>query len=264
MTRGPYPLPRPVDTAVIARLTSALAGGDYHYATDRELARQVKARFPGICEHLAAARRFHGAAALRAVTRGQARGILVMGAGYPCRPDPHEAPLGAVPAVRAVYADPDEAVTAVNRVRLGGPRVSACQGVARDPAGTLAVPEVAALPRPLCVIVRMCLQYWPPDAAAAITAAWARLLPPGSFLAVSLVVPSPEAAGWLTAMLRDAGIRLWRHEPADLAGWLDRAGLELTAPGVVDVRAWPDRAWADSHFAGLAPGQIVGALARKP
>jgi hypothetical protein len=55
--------------------------------------------------------------------------------------------------------------------------VSACDGSVRDPAALLALPGVAALPRPLFVLLPLVAHFWPPALAAAVLGEWGALPP---------------------------------------------------------------------------------------
>lgn len=256
------------DPGTVARTRNALIGGPHNTAADRTLAAAITASWPQSGRRLAEATAFHTRVLLHAVTAQDrpARGLLIAGTGYPLGTDPHRAALAAVPQARAAYADPDPEAVAVKQAFLAGERVASYQAVARDPAALLSAPEAAALPRPLCVLLRLVLQYQPPEQAAGTVAEYARLLDPGSLLAMSVAIPSEADARKFSGLLAVAGtgLRLYAHQPADVAGWLDKAGLETLPPGVVDVRAWPDRGWTEAAFAQAGTGRIVGAVARVP
>lgn len=251
-----------------SRLTAAsacaLAGGIYCTPPDREFAAAFEARFPGTAAQMQAARVFCARAAERAVTEQGVRGVIVAPAGYPCSPDPHTAALEAVPAARFCFCDPDPEVTLVNRAVLGrDPRVTACRADAAGPARLMSQPETAALPRPLLVLLPHVAVHWPGDFAADIVAGYARLLPPGSMLAMTTGIGDGTAAGDAAQQAwRDTGAPVFAHTPDDLEDWVTGAGLKISAEGVRDVRG--HGGWAEPHWARRSPGRIIAVTARVP
>jgi hypothetical protein len=264
---GPLPAPPPPEAAGrAARVTCALTGGVHHTAADREAAAAIEGAFPGTGEQLLAGRSFHARAAERAITREGIRGVIIAAAGYPCPPDPHRGALGVTPAAgtRFVFLDPDEEVTDVNLDVPGAdPRVTAARAHAAGPAGMLAVPEVAALPRPLLVMLPLVAGWWPGDVAAGVLAELGRLLPSGSLAALTLWVPDGGGAGeeFLAAWRRHVGPACG-HTAADVTGWLEGAGMAVMPPGPRDARILPGRDWAEEHYSLRSPGRVIGAAAR--
>jgi S-adenosyl methyltransferase len=259
----PSPWQPSVPTGDIARLRDALLGGVHANEAERKLAGDLTARFPVLPERAAESRRFHSRAAEWAVLSG-ARGVVFGAAGYPVRPYRHEAAMKANPAARFVFADPDPWIRLVLRNALEGPRVRVCAGTPREPGLLLACPEVAAIGTPLQVHAPTAPHYWRPDFAAWLLGEYGRLLTPGSSLAVSMGVMS---AGFAAALTDATGTQVHRHSPADLARWLEDAGLvpvrDGDGPGVTDARAWP-RSWAEDRFArSTAAVRIVVAVAVK-
>jgi hypothetical protein len=256
--------PGPRDGAgAVARLANHLAGGIHHLAADRALGEEIEARWPGAQNQVRHARLFRSRAVAWAVAQG-CRGLIVAGAGYPRPAMPHGHARG-YRQVPAVYADPDPEVAGVRRVVIGDdPRMAACLAQTADPGGLLSRREVAELPRPWCVLVCSAPCFWPAGLAREVIAGYSGLLPPGSALVLSTGLPDggPDGAE-LAAMLSPLG-RVYRHPPEAVQGWLDAAGLETVPPGVVDVRAWPDRAGLEAEFARRRPGRIIGAVARVP
>jgi hypothetical protein len=265
-TPGPVPATPPrIDAETIARLYSVQAGGLWGNAAERNAAAEADVRWPGTADQVRAARRFHAVAAAQAVTAG-ARGLLIGAAGYPCEPHPHRAALDAEPLARAVLCDPSAMVTLLNRALLGSdPRVSTCEATVRDPAVLLGLPEVAALPRPLFVLLPLVAQFWPPAFAASVLREWGALLPAGSVTAVSLWIPDGTRAGdEFAEWFAGCGARMFGHSPADVAGWLEGAGMVIAAPGVRDVRGWTGPARSEAHYARRRPGRVIEAVARVP
>lgn len=265
-TPGPVPATPPrVDAETIARLYSAQAGGLWCNAAEREAAAEADVRWPGTADQVRAARTFHAVAAAQAVAAG-ARGLLIGAAGYPCHPDPHCAALAVNRRARAVLCDPGPEATLVNQALLGsGSRVIACGGSVRDPAALLALPEVAALPRPLFVLLPLLAHFWPPAFAAEVLREWGALLPARSVTAVSLWMPDGTRAGdEFAEWFAGCGARMFGHSTRDVAGWLERAGMDVEAPGVRDVRGWTGPARSEAYYARRTPGRVIEAVARVP
>lgn len=254
----------PQERRRIARALSALAGGPVASAADREIAAVIEARFPGTGAQVREAREFHSLAAERAVREQGARGLVVAPVGYPCPPDPHIAALEADPAARCVLADPDEEAALIAGAKWGGERVSVLQSPASDAAGLMGSDAVRALPGPLCLLLPHVASMLPPEVAAGMLAAYAKLLPPGSIVILSWWAPGggPDG-GAVLALWRELVAPAWGHTGADVAGWLDAAGLEtLRSPR--DVRVRPGRAWMEAHYARRPVGRMMRAIARVP
>lgn len=258
------------DTARIAGLYAAHTGNRWADSAERTAAQMIASRFPAAPERMHRVREYHAATALEAVTRG-VRGVVHGACGYPAdpaspadpsHPNPHAAAAAACPDARFCYADCCEPVAKICEAYLAGPRVAVCTASVRDPGGLLDCPAVAALPRPLHVQCQMAAHFWAPGFARALMAGYARLLSPGDELLLTWTVPSATAGGRrLTALAsRLAGTRVYRHTAADVAGWLDDAGLRVAGAGPEDVRG-PAPAWAERARA-LAPGRAMGVVAR--
>jgi hypothetical protein len=255
---------RPEAFRRVARAFSALAGGVVADSADRAAAAAIEGRHPGTGEQIRQAREFHSLAAEWAVTKGGARGLVVAPVGYPLDPDPHVRALGADPGVRCVLADPDDQAAVIADAKWGGERVTALQAAASGAAGLMGAEAVRDLPGPLCLLLPHVAMFLPPDAAAGMTAAYARLLPPGSVVILSWWAPDGGPAG--EAVLetwRELVAPVWGHGAADVAGWLGAAGLEvLRSPR--DVRVRPGRVWLEAEYARWPTGRMMRAAARVP
>lgn len=253
-----------LDVARIARLHCAIAGGVHADSRDRELAAWLERYAPSMPAQFRAAAALHSRAAVWAVAEDGAEGVLFAATGLPCGKPLHLDASRASPSARFAYAasDPEAALTA--RALLGGPRVTVTGESSRDPGALMASGAVKWLGSPLSVQVPLALHFWPPDVAARVITGIGGLLPPGSSLVLSLWSPSPGTEGqrFLSLYEAAAGQRAYGHSPADVAGWLEKAGLALHPAGVTDVRAWP-RAWAEAGLSRSSPGRVIGAVARR-
>jgi hypothetical protein len=269
----PVPPVPVMDVARIVRLRDVLAGGYLALEADRRLA----ARWPWAGDLVKDANKFHRRAATWAVTGGTpgfpvrpAAGVVFAASGYPLPGGFHEAAAAACPGALFVYLDAVPEAVAYSRALLGAPdplRVSARLASARDPAGLLAVPAVQAIldRGPVMVQLQLCCQWWPGDFCAWAVAEYARLMPSGSMLALSLGVPggAPGAAE-LTADISRAGGSLYPHDEAAVAGWVTAAGMKLTPSGIGDVRG-RELGWAAAEFAAQpAVARVIEAVALVP
>lgn len=266
------PAPWPVlDAGRSARVMSALAGGIHHRAADRDLARRIADRFPGYAD------RFHGAmdagtAVAREAAREGLRGLLITAAQFPdgTWPVTHTGFLDASPANRAVCASADAEILAVCRAM--SPRTGLVEGVTPDAEGLLGSAAVRAMthpagdagPRlPVAVIIRPVACWWDGGTAARVTADYARLLPPGSLLAMFVPAPGngPGRAEWLALMEQAAGTPAHAHDPDSARGWFAGAGLDGVT--VRDTRSWDRQGWFSGELTARRP-YVFGVTGRVP
>jgi hypothetical protein len=268
------------DTGAVARVREALLGGHIAYDRERNVAAWLEERYPGLGEMVAASMRCHADAALQAVTgklgAPPAAGVIFTAAGVqpppprpgePARRPLHAAAAEAAPRARYVYFELDEGVADTNVQLLAGDgRARVASAPSWDPGRLLAAPQARELTRtgPVSVHVILAAARWPGDVAAQVTAEYARLLPKGSTLVMSLLVADECEAG--REMMRDSGTvgsRCYCHTDDDMRGWFEGAGLRLRKPGVASVRAIA-RPWVEPYrIAPLIPGRPVGAVGIK-
>jgi hypothetical protein len=254
-----------------------LAGGHLALEADRLLAASVLERWPWTASLVTGANEFHRRAARWAVSGGTpgfpvrpAAGVIFAACGYPLPGGFHASAAAARPDAMFAYADVDPAAVMLNRAVLAAPdpgHVSAYAGSARDPERLLGGPEArAVLERgPVMVQLQLCAQWWPSQFCAWAVCEYARLLPPGSSLALSLGVHggAPGAAEF-TAGIERAGGRICSHTEDEVAGWVKEAGLELAPDGVTDVRG-RELGWAAAEFGRQRPvARVIEAVALVP
>ena len=258
--------------ATVDRVYNYWLGGKQHLAADRLVGDAIRRRFPAVPDHVEAARKFHLRAARWCADDGISRFIAAGVATWlPGHPNVHDAAREADPGAEVVYVHRGLEALARARALLAGPGVRFVRAKTDRPDELLSAAPVAAMiaeGKPVCVMLGMTLHFSAPREALSQVASYARALPPGSAVAVSVALPdnSPEAAE-LLAMFTPAPV--CRHTAEDVAGWLedaepDGAGLVLVPPGVCDVRLVPGRGWAEGKLEARAPGYVVGALALKP
>jgi O-methyltransferase involved in polyketide biosynthesis len=138
----------------------------------------------------------------QAVTWAARQGIgqfIDLGAGLPASPAVHQTARAVLPSARVAYVDTDHVVLSHARALLAtGDGVAAVAVDLTDPAAVAAHPELRAvidLREPVCVILAAVLHFLGADAARAVTAGYARLIAPGSCMAVSVACYDDEALG---------------------------------------------------------------------
>jgi S-adenosyl methyltransferase len=266
-----------LDAGRITRLRDVLAGGHLALEADRRLAALVLERWPRTASLVRAANDFHRRSACWAVTGGTpgfrvppAAGVIFAACGYPLPGGFHATAAAARPDALFAYADPDPAAIMYNLARLHSPdpgHVSAIPGSARDPAGLLSAGQATEMLErgPVMVQLQLCAHWWPGDFAAWAVAEYARLLPSGSTLALSLAVPGGGSdAGALAAAIGSTAGTVQAHTEDEVARWVTAAGLDLTPAGVADVRG-RELGWAAAEFGRQRPAaRVIEAVAVVP
>ncbi|HZR53523.1 MAG TPA: SAM-dependent methyltransferase [Streptosporangiaceae bacterium] len=262
-------------TPNIARVWDHWLGGHLACDVDRAAAKRIEETVPSAPAMAVRSRQFLG----RAVTWVTRQGViqfLDLGAGIPTRAEAklpggktvrvrpvHELAREVAPHARAAYVDNDEVAVSQCLALLSGPGVAVVGADLRDPGAVLAGPalEVLDMSRPIALVLSCVLHYFSPDAAREITAGYARLVPPGSYVILSAIACEPGMLGRLRE--EAAG----RH-PVDVnsftpdeIGALFR-GLELVEPGIVPARAWRGGA-PDPGLRPRGPVYLLAGVGRK-
>ena len=234
--------PPGIDTSVpnVARVYDALLGGKDNFAVDRAQAAKLIEFDPSLPVLVRQNREFIN----RVVTWAAGRGIrqfLDLGAGLPTHPAVHEAAKEASASARVVYVDSDPVVVMHAQSLLTGPDgVTSVRADLTQPELVMSRQVLADLldPRePMCVLTAAVLHFMSAETARDLVSRYARRLPPGSVLAVSVVSSDdPE----LAARARQAytATRTYSHSREEVASFLVDAGLDLVAPGVVLAHTW--------------------------
>lgn len=267
---APREHPQP-DTSAVARFRNAMLDGPHGSTSQRRTAAAIEARWPGSREAWQQAAGFHGRAAVAAVANG-ARAVIFANAGIPAGGQlPHRVAAALAPDARFAYATVDEGLAwAWQDTVAADARAVAWQAAALDPPAVLGMAAMAGFSGPVSVQLQDVLHWWEPQLAAAVIAGYARhaLFPPGSSLALSGALISGSARDEAITLLRQAtGLPAYAHAPADVAGWVEAAGLVLAAPGIADARAWPLAEVPGGNGDGGGaryPGRLIGAFAVKP
>ena len=245
----------------MARVYDCLLGGKDHYAADRDQAARLLAIYPP----LAAMARENRAFLARAVTWAAQQGIsqfLDLGAGLPTAQNTHQIARAVNPAATAAYADTDPVVLSHARALLAtSGQVAVIAADLRDPPGVLADPGLRAVidpARPVGVILGAVLHFLDADAARQVTAGYARLIAPGSYLIISVASFDDETLAKRLAAEYTAGTFV-NHAPADIASFL--AGLNPVGPGLADAGTW--RPWMPTPVLRQREGHVLAGVARR-
>jgi O-methyltransferase involved in polyketide biosynthesis len=254
--------PPGIDTSVpnVARVYDALLGGKDNFAADRAQAAKLTQFDPSLPWLVRQNREFVN----RVVTWAAGRGIgqfLDLGAGLPTHPAVHEAAREIIASARVVYLDNDPVVVLHAQSLLAGPDgVTAVRADLTQPERVMSRQMLEGLldpAEPMCVLIAAVLHFMSAEAARDLVGGYARLLAPGSVVAVSVIgSDDPEVA----AQARQAytATRTYTHSREDVAGFLAEAGLALVEPGVVLAHAWRGN-MPDPRLAVSGPLRVLAA-----
>jgi hypothetical protein len=270
-----------IDTTVArpARVHSYLAGGDGHFAADREAVERVAEVLP---EGVETARRSVDtmAAFLGRVVRYVAGEVgvtqfLKLGTAVAQGEDIHEIALDAAPATtvpRVVYVGSDPVVLAhAHALRRGSPEgtVAYVHGTLRDAEALLRqVSDTLDLERPIAMLLPATLNFVPDESDPyGIVARLVAAIAPGSHLAIAHATHDSgrerraEAAERFSKMLGEPYVL---RSAAEIARFFD--GLDLVGPGVGPIDRWypPGSARSVPPPSPGRPVPIYGAVGRKP
>jgi len=188
--------------------------------------------------------------------------FIDLGAGLPASPAVHQVARKAMPTARVAYVDIDPVVLSHARALLAtSDGVAAVAADLRDPRTVLADRELRAVidpARPVCVLLGAVLHFMDAAVARAVTMGYARLIPPGSYLVISVACHDDEGLGKQLAQEYTAAA--WHnHTPADVTSFF--AGLELVGPGVTEAQTW--RAWMPQPVLRRREGHVLAGVARR-
>ena len=253
-----------IEHASPARMYDYYLGGSHNFTVDRQLAREAIELWPELPLIMQANRAFLRRSVRYLVKQGITQ-FLDIGSGIPTEGNVHEVAQVACPKCRVVYVDIDPVAVAHSRAMLvGNPFADIVQADLRDVAGIFDDPRARRLldlSQPIGVLMVAMLHFVPDQADPAnIVAQYRKMMPPGSYLAVSHATHEgrPDQAGPHTELYRRAGAPLTMRSRQEIETLLDE--FDLVAPGVVFMPLWrPDSpADVDDHperFSGYA---VVG------
>lgn len=255
--------PRPT----IAGIYDTWLGGHTNLAADRDAAARVAERFPGLPGQVRAARDFQVRVAAWCAGQGVGNFIRAGAVTYLAGANIHNAVQRVTAGTRVVYVngDADPALMAAELL-ADGKSTGSVHAPVRCPEKVLSAPPVAEMlagGRPAAMILGLLAHHESGERAARLLRAYAGALPPGSYLAFSLIAGGGEeaVAGYGEMMPAPA----YRHGLRDVEAWVD--GLDLVPPGVADVRfipGWRVPLTAPAREPGFAAGAVIRVRQARP
>ena len=256
------------DTSVAhcARVYDYWLGGKDNFAADRAAAEQAIRDCPEIVPTSRANRRFLARSVRYLATDTGIRQFLDIGTGIPTENNTHEVAQAAAPDSRVVYVDNDPLILAHARALLTSHPDGATayeEADLRDPERIL---DLAArlldFRRPVAVLLLAILHHVDDeDEPYKIVATLMNAVPPGSYLVISHPASDigSEAAAKMAQSLNEImAEKITARDHATVARFFD--GLELVAPGLVQVSDWRPPAGTGAGF----PAAIWAGAALKP
>ncbi len=265
---GPIGSGASFDTNVphIARVYDYWLGGKDNFAADRAVAEQVIATFPDVLVSVRAQRAFLGRAVHYLAADAGIRQFLDIGTGLPSGSNTHEVAQRVAPESRIVYVDNDPIVLRHAQTLLTSSPEGATAYIDADlrDTGTILAEAASVLDfgEPVAVMLLGVLHCIPDqeDPAAIVTRILAAV-PPGSYLTIAH--PASDVTDQLNQSMRgynqQAAVPLTARSHAEVCRFFD--GLELVAPGVVQLHRWR------AGTGDLANGRELanyGGMGRKP
>jgi len=243
-----------------ARVYDYWLGGKDHYAADRQAAEEVIRRRPQVVAGARANRAFLARVVRYLAAECGVRQFLDIGTGLPAPHSTHQVAQAIAPGSRIVYVDNDPLVLVHARALLTSAPQGSCDYVEadlRDTAAELAgAAQTLDFTRPVAVLLLAVLHFLAgADDPAAIVAALARRLAPGSFVVISHLTtdfaPGPVAAGVeaYNALVPTALVPRSHARVSSLFG-----GLPLVPPRVVPVTEWRPATGPSPQTADLYAG----------
>ena len=266
-----------IDTTVAdpARVHNFLAGGDGHFAVDREAVDQAATILPG---GLATAQR-----AVASIVDFQARVIrylaidvgvrqfMKLGTAVPVVEDVHDVAQSAALDARVVYVGNDPLALAhahsLRRVRPEGSTAYIHASLADTEAVVRQASATLDFDRPVALLLPATLNFVPDDRDPhGIVARLLGAVPSGSYLALTHTSHEIRSERMLEAAERFSkllGPQYVVRPREEIARFFD--GLDLVEPGLVQVDRWrPSPAGDAAADPAGRPAPIYGAVARKP
>ncbi|HEY3882116.1 MAG TPA: SAM-dependent methyltransferase [Trebonia sp.] len=248
-----------------ARVWNFWVGGKDHFEADRALADQFGQVVPQMPLIARLTRQFI-ADTVSTLAADGVRQFLDIGTGLPTADNTHEVAQRAAPDSRIVYVDNDPVVLAHARALLTSSpegKTAYLDADLRDPAAILAkAAQTLDFSQPVAVLLIAVLHFIPDsDDPHRIVKTLTNALPPGSYLAILHAASDVGSEDMPEAERRyneQASARFSARDRDTVSRFFD--GLELTGPGLVNLRRW------SPGTAGGANADVAAycGLARKP
>ncbi|MGW6201011.1 SAM-dependent methyltransferase [Kribbella sp. NPDC055110] len=267
--RADEPAAIDLERASQARVYDLLLGGKNNFEVDRQFVQELLKIAPELSELTRQNRRWMADAIVRMGAEGRIDQFLDLGSGLPTAENTHDIALRANPAATVVYVDNDLTAISHGQALLADDQRSFFAGAdLNDPAAVLSHPAVTEsldLSRPVGVLLGLVLHSTPDPVP--VVADYLAAVPSGSYLALTHPL-NPRDGGRLSEFstaieekLQDVFPHMQfrtRDEIAELV-----AGLELVAPGLVDLTSWWPEDEQKLNLTGAGRLLLV-ALGRKP
>jgi hypothetical protein len=241
-----------------ARVWDSMNGGHDNFEADRRVARQLVAAEPSLAQAAVAVRAFCGRVASVAGEAG-IRQFLDISLGLRDASSIHESGRAVAPGSRFVFVANDPMVLSHTRATLRSSTEGTVNCVTADPLDIesvlRAVSGLLDLGEPVAVIMSDTLIFL--QDASGVVARLAAAVPSGSYLGV--IQAGERLASAARRWNRYFSNPVYLRGPGEVAGWF--TGLDLLAPGVVEIHRWRPAPDDPEHPSGLP---LLGAVARKP
>jgi hypothetical protein len=251
-----------------ARVYRALLDGRDNFAADRAAAKAGLDAFPGITQCACANRAFVERTVGYLAAKAGMRRFLDIGTGLPSTNNTHEVAQSVAQCSSVVYVDNDPMVLVHARAELtskGPGKTDYIDADLRDPEKILrAAARLLDFSEPVAVLLNGVMHFIPDeDRPYEIVATLLDAVPPGSYLAMSHQASDlyPEETAELARVWNERARtteRLTLRGHSEVARFFD--GLDLVAPGVVQICKWRPRTKLEAG----AIAAMWGAVARKP
>jgi hypothetical protein len=252
-TRTPEQAPAGIDLAIphVPRILDYLLGGTANFESDRIVAEQAFAAWPGEVGGVDGVRVDIGEArdSLRRIVGHLAgecgiRQFLDIASGLPTMNNVHEAARAVASGCRVVYVDNDPVVVAHARHLLASETDGTTvflNGDFRAPQDVLrTAAETLDLTEPVAIILYGMLHFLEDaDGPHRILAELLAAVPSGSYVAVSHFAKDDEDTAMnatLDAMDKQMGEAVVRRTRAEVEKFFE--GMDIVAPGVVETYLW--------------------------
>ncbi len=226
----------------VARIYNYLLGGKDNYAADRAAAQKVLQDRPEVVQATLANRAYLSRVVQFLAGECGIRQFLDIGTGLPAPENTHEVAQRFSPDCRVVYVDNDPNVLSHAHALMTG-NCDYVDADLRDVPRILAGAHSLDFSRPVAVLMLAVLQFVSDsDDPPGVVAALARALAPGSYVAISHMTAEfdPDAVGPAVETY-NASVTVPIHPRGHDGVAALLGGLELVAPGVVQIEQWrPD------------------------
>jgi hypothetical protein len=227
----------------VARMHDYYLDGKDNFAIDRAAAEGVLTLAPDMKLLAQASRDFLVRAVSFMSDELDIHQFLDLGTGIPRSPSVHEVARASHRGARVIYVDFDPVVLAHTRALLATvPGTASLQYDLRHPALVLADTTVKRLidfTEPVGLLLTSVLHFVDLDVAPGILAQYARALPPGSAIAISLACGEgtrAAAADQAESVYAGSNARIILRSTAQVDQLFE--GWQVVEPGVVDLGRW--------------------------